>query len=268
MQQNYQIPRYPAFVKDYLFSIWKYKMCFGIDKQLSTLVLNFKTYFNRSAMRKLFIISLLYFPLSSQSQSNQQIDSMVTILCNNITHSKEEIDSIKIKQAFEEYLPSFLKDMKDATAQFTFEEISLRLQTRCKAFWTILERNTPKNSFWQTIDKFSETSCSKEDCEQLFKKKNLYYFEPTGDTTKLNLSNGFWVDLLSDGTYSKLGLKRINFYEFEISFIESNNSIKQKLSRKGDTYVYRIVQKENNYYVMQVGIPNAGRFSQFRIYYY
>lgn len=74
------------------------------------------------------------------------------------------------------------------------------------------------------------------------------YPDFNGDTVNLIIDKGLWTDNFKDGTYSKLRFKWINDCEFEIEFIESNNPVQSQFSKKGDKYLYQIIEKKDNYY--------------------
>ncbi|HET9055515.1 MAG TPA: hypothetical protein VFN30_01580 [Chitinophagaceae bacterium] len=218
-------------------------------------------------MKKILVILSIFSVVTAYTQTQETIDSVTNQICKSISNSTIEPDSIKIETAFKKYFPPLIQAIDSSKTEAVITEIILRLQITCYKFWKFIDNTTPKNQYWKTIDSFSVSVCSKKDCDELFLKSNLYYYEPTGDKTKLKLSKDYWVDSLSDGSFSKLKLVRTTQCDFEIEFIESNHPIKQKLSRAADKYYYRIISKEEHYYIMQVNLPLANKYSEFRIYF-
>ena len=93
------------------------------------------------------------------------------------------------------------------------------------------------------------------------------YVDAMGDTVRLELGNGYWIDRFSDGTYSRLAFRWIDDCSFEIEFIESDNHTRQSFSKPGDVYVYQVNEKHPGYYDVSVEIKGTGRYAAFRIYY-
>ncbi len=81
------------------------------------------------------------------------------------------------------------------------------------------------------------------------------------------MEKGKWTDFFSDKTFSKLTYDWISETEFELVFIESNNETRSNFSVKGDKYIYQVLTKENNFYLMTVNIPGQDTFEKFKLYY-
>lgn len=99
-----------------------------------------------------------------------------------------------------------------------------------------------------------------------FNHNNYYYLEPTGDKVILEIKDGYWKDNFVDNTYSKLKLIENSNCEFQIQFIESNNSLRMKFSKVGDLYRYQILNYSDNKYEMSGKVPNQDQYYKFILY--
>ncbi|HMC84551.1 MAG TPA: hypothetical protein VKI61_03465, partial [Chitinophagaceae bacterium] len=147
------------------------------------------------------------------------------------------------------------------------DNIYFRLQRLCPVFNELLVKNSPKNKYWQTVFERPQSHLKNSDCLEFQEYKNYKYIEMNGDTVKLKIDSGFWVDNFKDGTYSKLKVYWSLDCYFDIEFIESNNNIRKKFSKPGDKFRYTILEKFDNYYLMSVEIVGIKRFSIFKIFY-
>lgn len=218
-------------------------------------------------MKNCFIILLLFIQTKAFSQSQQIIDSLANEICTAITEKKSLDDSTRIASSMYGHLEGYIENVPENKRNDFFNSVFIRLQVKCEAFITILHRNIPKNENWVNVDKMPDSKLSKEECLEFFKIQNFKYVETSGDTTTLAIKNGYWNDTMKDGTYSKLKLKKTSDSDFEITFISSNNEIKKNLSRPGEKYYYRLIEKAKGYYVVCVGLPAVNKYYLFNIYY-
>ncbi len=210
---------------------------------------------------------LLLMTMTVYGQSQEKKDSLINEICKVITEKQGEPDSVRIFTAYEKHLYPFLEKYPEDQRQEIGNGIYFRMQRNCKEFKEILIRLDPPNGDWETIEEKPKTKLTKKLCKQFLDHKNYKYLETTGDTVKLQIEHGFWIDKFKDGTYSKLKLKWVNDCEFDIEFIESNNEIRKHFSKPGDKYRYQVVDKKNNYYDMSVEIAATGQQVIFKIYY-
>lgn len=213
------------------------------------------------------ILSFLFIVLLSKAsicQSRKSIDSIVVQICNTVGTEIKASDSLTLQHAFDKHLPAFFSLYKSDS---TFDPIFFRLQTTCADFVNALRRMDTSDKQFKNIAAFEKPKCSKKIAGELFSLKKAWYLEPDGDTTKVELTKKHWIDRMTDGTYSRLSLKQFSDYDFEITFIESNNPVKNNLSRPGDKYIYRIIDKNENYYLLQVKLEKLELYSEFKIYY-
>ena len=127
------------------------------------------------------------------------------------------------------------------------------LSESCPSFSKLLLAQQQRaNEYWRVLDKDSPSNLDEVDCRSLTIHENFYYREPAGDTTLLKIKNGIWLETLKDSTFSRLQFDWVTGCDFKITFIESNNSIKDKLSDPGDVYRYRVKDwdKEGQFYLI------------------
>jgi len=217
-------------------------------------------------MRFRLYLSLLLLSNLAKGQTQQQNDSLVNVICTTINLSSTPTDSLNISSALEKHLFPYLQSLPDSQKNIILENIAFRLQRNCVAFLEFSKTLSPQNGDWQNLSERPKTKLNKESCDIFFNYKSYKYLEANGDTVRLEINNGYWIDHFLDGTYSKLKLKRSSDCEFEIEFIESNNLIRRNFSKKGDKYHYQILEKNNNKYLMTVEISGVGKISSFVIY--
>jgi len=134
-------------------------------------------------------------------------------------------------------------------------------------FSAILNRLMPTSGDWKEVAKLPATRLTEKKCVDFLNRRYFTYIESNGDTTNLEITSEYWIDRFKDGTFSKLYFKWTGPCEFEISFIESNHSIRSRMSRPGDKYFYRILDRKDNYYDIGVFIPGSNRSLLFKLYF-
>jgi len=215
----------------------------------------------------LFTLSTV-LAINSFSQSESAIDSIINVICKTINKSPSSLpDTTRVLNAFDEHLYPFVKGLPDSAAEKTFLLIYTRLQLKCKEFGIILNRLQPPKGDWKDVPELPKSKLVKKDCTDFLDKRYFTYIEGNGDTTNLEISTDYWIDRFKDGTYSKLSFKWTGPCEFEISFIESNNLIRSRMSRPGDKYFYRIIDRRANYYDIGVRIPGGSRALVLKLYF-
>lgn len=218
-------------------------------------------------MKTAMAITLTLATILCRGQSQESKDSLVTEICKSIMSGQDQPDSVKIFAALEKHFYPFLRKYPEGQQNDIGTNVFFRLQRNCKAFKAILDKGDPPRGDWETIAGKPVTKLNKIDCRHFLEHKKYAYLEPNGDTVKLELANGFWIDHFKDNTYSKLNLKWIGDCEFEIQFIESNNEVRKNFSKPGDKYRYQIIEKHADYYRMSVEIPDSDQHLLFKIYY-
>lgn len=197
-------------------------------------------------------------------------DLLVTNICNSFQQDKSiESESIKVERIFNKHLYPFLQGISQDSAEALRDFVYIRLQRECVVFKDISDRlNRERNkSDWISVDIEPESEINEEELNNFFKHEKLKYLEANGDTSVAHMTDSTWEDHFLDGTYSRLSLSKINKSEFTITFVESDNKIRKNLSKPGDKYRYKILKKDNGYYLMFVQPVGSEIKSLFKLYY-
>jgi len=218
-------------------------------------------------MKLSIAIAFMILTTWCHGQSQESKDSLVTEICKSIMNSKSPSDSVRIFTALQEHFYPFLGKYPEGQREDIATNVFFRLQRNCKAFKAILDKGGAQRGDWETVATKPATMLTKKECAHFPDHKEYKYLESTGDTVRLELANGFWVDHFKDGTFSKLKLRWIADCEFEIEFVESNNNVRKNFSKPGDKYRYQVIDKTEGYYKMSVEIPDSDQHLLFKIYY-
>ncbi len=111
-----------------------------------------------------------------------------------------------------------------------------------------------------------KSTINKKEYKLIKSASELYYFDYEGDKTIVKIENNNWIEYFIDESFSKLKLHWENNYDFNLEFLESNNSMKKSFSRKGEKYKYRILSKENNYYWIAYYAKDLSTIVKFKLY--
>lgn len=218
--------------------------------------------------KKIFICcTALVISFSSNAQTQAEKDSVINLICKEIVANDKEADSVRVITAFNKYLNGYLLGFPQSKREEVFDVIFYRLQRNCIEFKKMLNKIVPEAGDWVALDEKPKTLLSGASCKNFDKQHLFTYLETNNDTTRVEIRDGYWTDYFLDGTYSKLKFKWINDCEFEIEFIESNNTSRKSLSNKGDKYRYLIVDNNGKYYTMVVETVGTSQISQFKLYY-
>ncbi len=87
----------------------------------------------------------------------------------------------------------------------------------------LLDRLKPPKETVTRIKEKPKPEISKKQLKEFKNQRKFYYFEVTGDTTKVIMEKGNWTDSFSDKTFSKLTYNWINETEFELVFLNKHN---------------------------------------------
>lgn len=211
--------------------------------------------------------ALLFITGIAYGQTQEQKDSLINVMCETFVSTENLPDTSRIGYTFESHMMDFLSQYPQSQRQELLNGLFIRFQRNCPPFKAFLDRMDPPSGDWKTVDGKPLTRLNKRECRQFLNHRNFAYLESSGDTVKLEIANGFWIDHFKDGTFSKLKLEWISDCEFEIEFVESNNDVRKNFSKPGDRYVYQIVDKKPEFYDMSVEIKGTGRYALFRMYY-
>lgn len=218
-------------------------------------------------MKKILIILLIVISNITFSQTIIEIDSVSYVMCAYLKNMEIKNDTLKIKSLYKKQLYPYLGRFEQSKTQKIGQQIYYRLQRNCLEFRNLLDRLEPPKEAVTRITEKPKPKISKKQLKQFKKQKEFYYFEVSGDTTRVKMEKGKWTDSFSNNTYSKLTYNWVNETEFELIFAESNNETRSNFSAKGDKYIYQILSKKDGYYQMTVNIPGQGTFEKFKMYY-
>lgn len=104
---------------------------------------------------------------------------------------------------------------------------------------------------WVELEKNLNTKLTKNECSDLFESTNLRYVQDAGDTVYIKIEDSNWSEIQEKGKYhNKNRLIFKGDCEYELEFVESTNPEENKQFKKGDKILYRIIEKESNYYLL------------------
>ena len=201
------------------------------------------------------------------SQSLKQIDSVSYVMCSYLRNLDIKNDTLKLNTLYEKQVFPYLGGIDEALAPKVGQQLYYRLQRNCVDFRALLDRLDPPKEAPTRLTEKPKSGISKKELKEFKEQRRFYYFEVSGDSTSVLMDKGKWTDSFSDKTNSYLDYNWINDTEFELVFIESNNETRSNFSAKGDKYVYQVLAKEPNYYLMSVNIPGQETFEKFKMYF-
>lgn len=219
-------------------------------------------------MNKILIACLLSSTLTF-GQSFEQKDSLINEVCKTLNSNKKYSDKIRLSLIEDKHIRPFLLRYPESQRQIIDLSIFYRMQLNCVEYLTILERDTAyvNKRESQVLKTKPKTKLDKIECNKFRDLKWYKWMLTNGDTVNLQIENGLWIDHFKDGSYSKLSVNWISDCEFDIKFVESDNDIMKNISRPGDTYRYRIIDKKDKYYYMIVQILRTKRIETFKLFY-
>jgi hypothetical protein len=218
-------------------------------------------------MKKTLLVVLFGISNLCISQSISEIDSFSNSMCEYLRTLEIENDTLKIETLYQEKFYPYLNKIDEIKVDKVGQQVYYRLQRNCVEFRELLDRlDPPKEAVSRTTEK-PKPKIKRKEIKEFKKNNEFYYFEASGETTTVRMENNNWTDSFSDNTVSELNYKWLNETEFELTFIRSDNETRKNLSVKGDKYVYQVLSKEDDYYLMSVNIPGQTVFEKFKLYY-
>lgn len=218
-------------------------------------------------MKKILVLLLIGITHLTFSQTIEKVDSVSYIMCDYLENIDSSNDTLKMTSFYEEQFYPFLHTVGEEDIQKVGNQLWYRLQKNCVEFRNLLDRLDPPKDGHKRLTKKPKSKIKKKDLNAFKNQKEFYYFEASGEKTKVIAMDGIWLDLFSDSTFSKLTYNWINKTEFELVYIESNNETRSNFSIKGDTYMYQVISKEDNYYILSLNIPEQNAYETIRMYY-
>lgn len=219
-------------------------------------------------MKNLLLLFLALSATTLFSQTIEEIDTASDEICEYLsTLDYVENDEIKLDIIYRNKFTDFSENLPEDKVEEAQKKLYYRLQRNCVLFQKLLIRlDPPKDDVELTTEK-PKSKLSKKELKSFKNTEYFSYLEVAGDRTNVTIKNGFWQDNFADNTYSKLNFKWIGTNEFELEFIESNNETRSNLSVPGDKYIYEIIEKTKDYYLLCVNVEGQDMYQVFKMYY-
>ncbi|MPS73727.1 MAG: hypothetical protein E2590_11345 [Chryseobacterium sp.] len=219
-------------------------------------------------MNKINIILFLFISAFSFAQNDSDsVDKLTNEMCLSFKNNESLSDSLRITILNEKFIFPYLSQFPETEQEPLVDKLYFRFQKNCKEFVDYLYRiDPPKKDDWIKLDTRPDIKITKKELDFLKRKQNFYYFEWDGEKTTVKITNKYWTETFSDGTYSKLYFRWLASNQFELEFIESNNNGRKNFSKLGDKYVYEIVSKENDHYWILVTISGQSELFMFKLF--
>jgi hypothetical protein len=170
--------------------------------------------------------------------------------------------------AYARHIYPLLENLSEAKQNEIFDFVFFRMQRQCKEFMDILQKTTEQKGDWKEVESNPELKLTRDACREFSTRSDYYYLEASGDSVKVLLGKNSWQESFIDGSYSKLKFYWVSDCEFELEFIESNNTIRKNFSNKGDKYRYQLFDKSKNLYNISVEVVGMkSGFETFKLYF-
>ncbi len=210
----------------------------------------------------IFLLPIMH--LTAQSGLDEE-EFVIQNMCNYLIENKEKSDSIRVNEASEKYLYPYLDKQIESEIEGIIDRIFFRYQKQCPEFMIILDKSNPVDENEGSLyDQPEKSTLTKNELDE-FKKHKNYFYQFLNEITNVAISNGEWVESFDDGTFSRTKMEWIGENSFKLTFIESDNQMKNSYSRAGEEYFYDILSKEENYYFIQ-SLQSHGKYLKFKLY--
>ena len=212
----------------------------------------------------LFMISTIIFC----QNIDEKRDLLIQNLCNILSKNKNLDDLGRINLVNQDAnLIKYFKDLPKDKIEAEEEALFYRFQKNCKEYADLIKNYSEKNTEnWVSINYLPQSTINESDFKLIKKSSEFYYFDYEGNKTIVKIENNNWIEYFIDESFSKLKLHWLNNNDFNLEFIESNNSMKKSFSRKGEIYQYRILSKENDYYWVVYYNNDLSNIVKFKFY--
>lgn len=212
----------------------------------------------------LFMISTIIFC----QNIDEKRDLLIQKLCNILSKNKNLDDLGRINLVNQDAnLIKYFKDFPKDKIEAEEEALFYRFQKNCKEYADLIKNYSEKNTEnWVSINYLPQSTINESDFKLIKKSSEFYYFDYEGNKTIVKIENNNWIEYFIDESFSKLKLHWLNNNDFNLEFIESNNSMKKSFSRKGEIYQYRILSKENDYYWVVYYNNDLSNIVKFKFY--
>lgn len=213
-------------------------------------------------------ILFLICSISFSQNIDDKRDLLINNLCKILTKNKNlnDLESVNLVNQ-DVSLVEYFKDFSKEEIQAEEEAIFYRFQKNCKEYTDIIRKFSEKNNEnWINLENLPKSTINKKEYKLIKSASELYYFDYEGNKTIVKIEDNNWIEYFIDESFSKLKLYWIKNNDFNLEFLESNNSMKKSFSRKGEKYKYRILSKENNYYWIAYYAKDLSTIVKFKLY--
>ena len=209
---------------------------------------------------------MLIFSTSILVYGQQSENDIINEMCLEFKNTENLSDSLRIENMLSKKLYPYLRNIETSKVDSIGTSLFIRLQKDCPEFRSFLLKESNTNNFIP-VDKMPEGSITTLEKKEFTKTKRFYYYEgATDEKTKVLIENGYWFEKFPDNTYSKCKLIWTSNNEYALEFIESNNEARKSFNKKGDIFQYKLIKKENNYYIIAAQIKGQTEILLFKLY--
>ena len=209
------------------------------------------------------LLMTVSFGISAQTQ--EQKDSVINEICKTLRSTAELSDSARVVNAFAAHVYKFADRFSESHRTELLQGIFFRAQRLCPQLRVLLAQVSPPAGDWKRVVEKPVVKASKRQCRGFLKHEQYSYLESDGvNSVSVEIKNGVWTEKLPDSTYSKLIMRWTSDCEFDLEFVESNNSLRKNMSKAGDKYHYSVLERVDDYYAMSFELD--GIYSTFRVY--
>lgn len=223
-------------------------------------------------MKKLLSLSLLLITVSGISQTKYQlyVDSLGIAISDYINAHKDGIDSLTFSNFMTQMANQITGSQDSITVQQKMD-LPVFLLSRISHHNDYMEKfitqNIPSSKYWTHTTEMPPSSISQEDCASFWTHHKFIYHSSDTSTVLLTIDENYWIDSMSDHTYSKLTVEKSNDQTFNSTFIESNNRWKSLISIPGDVYCYQILKKTDHSYKLSTHMKGISSYFIFELEY-
>lgn len=214
-------------------------------------------------MKKYLFAALFLFITISRSQSVKSVDSLNLEICKSLVQNKNLDNEIRMNTMEKSHIFPYLSRFNDTIIQKRlFAQIYYRLLKNCDEFRTLFPAEPFSNGYGEQSTE-PMINISKEQCNHFDEISKYYYIDGNSKKVEVTLRDNLWIEKFEDNTYSKLYYRKKSNCQFELEFIESNNFSRGNLSVKGEKYLYKIFNEENEIY--SIYLKNKETYYTFKI---
>lgn len=219
-------------------------------------------------MRKIYLLLWCCGISSSLAAQYTDEDALLQAMCRDFERTESlYIDDLRLDMLFERFLKPYYEQFDAHEIPEIDDRIFYRFQKVCASFREYLYRTNPSvTDDWVFLKERPESTLTEADLQAFRETENFYYKEHSGKVTEVKLQAGKWTDNFVDGTISSCYFRWKAGGKFELEFIESNNYIRNKLSKPGELFQYEVISKEENYYWVLLDLTAQNEYYLFRLY--